>query len=157
MSTPNDHGLNPALRLRRAARLIVLDPEGRALMFRYDVPGRDPFWVTAGGECEPGESFEDAARRELLEETGLRADPGPQIARLTPEFVTVEGEPVQADERFFIIYVAQAAIDTSGHTATEQRLMTQHRWFTRAELADWPEAIFPDTIIAMIEQQERKP
>lgn len=144
--------LNPNLRLRRAARIIVLDPEGRALMFRYDVPGRPPFWVTAGGECEPGESFADAARRELLEETGISADPGPQIARLTPEFITVEGEPVQADERFYLLRVAETAIDTSRHTALEQRLMTQHRWFTRAELADWPEAVFPASIIQMIEE-----
>lgn len=143
----------PALRIRRAARLIVLDPEGRALMFRYDVPGRDPFWVTAGGECEPGESFEDAARRELFEETGIAADPGPEIARMTPEFVTVEGEPVQADERFFFVRVAKAEIDTSRHTLQEQRLVTQHRWFTRAELADWPEAMFPANLAEMIEQE----
>jgi 8-oxo-dGTP pyrophosphatase MutT (NUDIX family) len=142
--------LNPALRLRRAARLIVLDPEIRALMFRYDVPGRDPFWVTAGGECDPGESFEDAARRELREETGITADPGEQIARMTPEFVTVEGEPVQADERFFLVRVAEARIDTAGHTELEQRLMTQHRWFTLAELEDWPEAVFPVELAAMI-------
>lgn len=150
--TPNPAPLNPALRIRRAARLIVLDPKGRALMFRYDVPGRDPFWVTTGGECEPGESFEDAARRELLEETGFIADPGPQIARMTPEFITVEGEPVQADERFFIVHVPNAQIDMSRHTAIEQRLMTQHRWFTREELASWPEAVFPSSIIAMIDQ-----
>lgn len=147
--------LNPNLRLRRAARIIVLDPEGRALMFRYDVPGRPPFWVTAGGECEPGESFDAAARRELLEETGIIADPGEEIARLTPEFITVEGEPVQADERFYLVRVSEARIDTSLHTALEQRLMTQHRWFTRAELADWPEAVFPESIVSMIEQQER--
>jgi len=145
--------LNPALRLRRAARIIVLDPEGRALMFRYDVPGRPPFWVTAGGECEPGESFEDAARRELFEETGIRADPGAQIARMTPEFVTVEGEPVQADERFFLVRVAEARIDTAGHTALEQALMTQHRWFTLAELESWPEAVFPVQLAAMIRSQ----
>ena len=142
--------LNPDLRLRRAARLIVLDPEGRALMFRYDVPGRDPFWVTAGGECEPDESFEDAARRELLEETGFTADPGPQIARMTPEFLTVQGEPVQADERFFLVRVAEAIIDTSRHTETEQALMTQHRWFTLDELSDWPEPVFPVNLADMI-------
>jgi 8-oxo-dGTP pyrophosphatase MutT (NUDIX family) len=142
--------LNPNLRLRRAARLIVLDPELRALMFRYDVPGRPPFWVTAGGECEADESFEDAARRELLEETGFVADPGPEVARKTPEFITVEGEPVQADERFFLIRVAETRIDTSRHTALEQQLMTRHRWFTLEELEDWPEAVFPADLATMI-------
>jgi 8-oxo-dGTP pyrophosphatase MutT (NUDIX family) len=142
--------LNPRLRLRSAARLIVLDPAGRALMFRYDVPGRDPFWVTAGGEVDPGESFEDAARRELFEETGIIADPGPQIARMTPEFITVQGEPVQADERFFLIRVDEARVDTTGHTELEQRLMTQHRWFTLEELENWHEAVFPVELAAMI-------
>ena len=145
--------LNTALRLRRAARLIVLDPQCRALMFRYDVPGRPPFWVTAGGECEPDETFEEAARRELLEETGITADPGPQIARMTPEFITVEGEPVQADERFFLVRVDEARIDTSRHTALEQELMTQHRWFTLAELESWDEAVFPVNLADMIRSQ----
>ncbi len=141
---------NSNLRLRRAARLIVLDPATRALMFRYDVPGRPPFWVTAGGECEPDESFADAARRELFEETGITADPGPEIARMTPKFVTVEGEPVQADERFFLVRVSEARVDTAGHTALEQALMTQHRWFTLAELESWPEAVFPAELADMI-------
>ncbi|OBV11490.1 NUDIX hydrolase [Erythrobacter dokdonensis] len=149
----NTAPLNPALRLRRAARIIVLDPEGRALMFRYDVPGRPPFWVTTGGECEPEESFEEAARRELLEETGIIADPGPQIARTTPEFVTVEGEPVQADERYYLVRVAEARVDTSRHTALEQELMTQHRWFTLEELESWHEAVFPVTLADMIQSQ----
>jgi 8-oxo-dGTP pyrophosphatase MutT (NUDIX family) len=145
--------LNPNLRLRRAARLIVLDPETRALMFRFDVPGRPPFWVTAGGECDPGESFEDAARRELFEETGIVAQPGPQIARMTPEFITVEGEPVQADERFFLVRVTDTAVSTAGHTALEQQLMTQHRWFTLEELESWHEAVFPVDLAAMIRSQ----
>ena len=142
--------LNPNLRLRRAARLIVLDPQGRALMFRYDVPGRPPFWVTAGGEVDPGETFEDAARRELLEEAGIVADPGPQIAQMTPEFITVEGEPVQADERFFLVRVAEARVDTAGHTELERKLMTQHRWFTLDELENWHEPLFPVNLAAMI-------
>lgn len=139
-----------AKRIRRAARLIVIDPAERVLMFRFDVAGRPPFWVTAGGECEPGESFEEAARRELLEETGISADPGKQIARTTPEFITVEGEPVQADERYFLVRVSAPSISTEGHTALEQQVMTRHRWFTLDELDNWHEALFPENLAALI-------
>ncbi|GAA4053010.1 NUDIX hydrolase [Parerythrobacter jejuensis] len=139
-------------RLRRAARILVLDPAERLLMFRFTVDGRPPFWVTAGGECDPGESFEDAARRELLEETGIEADPGPQIEQICPEFVTVEGEPVRADERYFRIRVSEARIDTSGHTQLEQRVMQEHRWFTRTELTDWHEYIFPRNVAELIDK-----
>lgn len=137
-------------RVRRSARVIVLDKANRVLLFRFDVSDRPPFWVTAGGECEEGESFENAARRELFEETGIRADPSEQIARTTPEFVTVEGEPVQADERYFVVRVNEAAIDTGGHTRLEQQVMTQHRWFELAELSDWPEAIFPENLACLV-------
>lgn len=137
-------------RVRRSSRLIVLDPEQRVLLFRFDVPDRPPFWVTAGGECNGRESFEEAAKRELFEETGIRANPGKQIARTTPEFVTVEGEPVQADERYFLVRAFDAAISTVHHTELEQRVMTQHRWFAAEELADWHEAIFPENLVEMI-------
>ncbi|MEO0464498.1 MAG: NUDIX domain-containing protein [Pseudomonadota bacterium] len=139
------------LRVRRSARIILLSPASRALMFRFDVADRPPFWVTAGGECEPGETFEEAARRELFEETGLKADPGKQIARTTPQFVTVEGEPVQADERYFLLRVGEERIDTAHHTPLEQRLMTRHRWFTLAELSDWHEALFPENLSVIIQ------
>ncbi len=145
-----------SLRVRRSSRIIVLDPQNRVLMFRFDVPGRAPFWVTTGGECDPGESFENAARRELYEETGITADPGEQISRTTPQFVTPEGEPVQADERYFLVQVDDTEIATDGHTALERKVMTQHRWFARNELADWPEAVFPENLDAIIEQAKRK-
>lgn len=145
-------------RLRRSARLIVLAPDpgsgdARVLMFRYDIPGRAPFWVTTGGECEAGESYEDAARRELFEETGITADPGEQIARTTPEFVTPEGEPVRADERYFLVRVAEPVIDTSRHTALEKAWMNQHRWFALDELDCWHEALYPESLRSMIERE----
>lgn len=142
----------PSLRVRRSARIIVLDPDERVLLFRFDVTGRPPFWVTTGGECEAGESFENAARRELFEETGIVANPGTQIARTTPQFVTVEGEPVQADERYFLVRVDHTAVHTGNHTALERKVMTRHRWFTLAELDDWSEAIFPENLAEMVSQ-----
>ena len=143
--------LNPDLRLRRAARALVLSEAERLLLFRFDVADRPPFWVTPGGECDPDESFEEAARRELFEETGLRVDIGQQVARTTPQFITVEGEPVQADERYFFVRVEAERITTAHHTELERKVMTQHRWFTLDELDAWPEAIFPQNLREIIE------
>lgn len=57
---------------RPTARLVVLDEADRILLFRATTEGApDPFWFTPGGGVEPGESYEEAAHRELLEETGL--------------------------------------------------------------------------------------
>jgi 8-oxo-dGTP pyrophosphatase MutT (NUDIX family) len=58
-------------RLRPAARVILVDEIGRVLLVRFDLPGEAPVWATVGGGLEPGETHEDAARRELLEEAGL--------------------------------------------------------------------------------------
>jgi len=52
------------------AVLLVLDEAGRLLLQRRGDTGR---WGLPGGSLEPGESIEDAARRELREETGLEA------------------------------------------------------------------------------------
>ncbi len=143
-----------ARRVRRAARLLVTDDAGRVLLFRFTFGGRSPFWATPGGECDPGESFAAAARRELLEETGLACDPGPAIAERGNEFVTAEGEPVTADERYFRIRVPTCDIRTDGHTELERQIMLDHRWFTRAELAGWHETIFPPEILTLLERAE---
>src|ERR1022692_2984129 len=45
------------LGLRRAGRVVVLDPDGRVLLLRYDdEPPDGRHWATPGGGLNPGES-----------------------------------------------------------------------------------------------------
>ena len=68
------------LRIRPAARAIVLDPDDRILLVRFLFPSGKTFWATPGGGIEAEESSEEAIRRELAEETGLDAvDIGPVV------------------------------------------------------------------------------
>ncbi|HZV58286.1 MAG TPA: NUDIX domain-containing protein [Sphingobium sp.] len=139
------------MRLRRAkrpaARLLVTDPAGQLLLFRFTPTDRAPFWCTPGGALDPGESFEAAARRELIEETGFDRDPGPCVAVRHVTFITLEGIEVDAEERYFAVRVDGTSIDTTGHTALERRVMQSHRWWTPPALAALDEAYFPVDLI----------
>ena len=136
---------------RPAARILLTDSHGRLLLFRFDPEDRPPFWCTPGGAVDPGESYAAAARRELFEETGLELDCGTEVARRQVEFLTLEGVEVIADERYFLVHAGDAAIATHGHTELERRVMRAWRWFTRDEIAGWPETIFPEEIVAMLD------
>ncbi len=136
---------------RPAARLLMVDPDNAVLLFRFDPPGVRPFWATPGGACDPGESHDVAARREMIEETGWMLDPGPEVARRRAEFTTIEGEPVWSDERYYLVRVPERRIVTDGHTALEQAVMQHHQWWTMDELRASKEVIFPRDLAAMLD------
>lgn len=65
--------------LRPVAAAVILRA-GRVLVQARPDPGRwQGWWEFPGGGVEPGESFEQAARREALEEVGLQVN---AVARL---------------------------------------------------------------------------
>ena len=78
------------LRIRSAARAVVIDDRHRILLVRWDFPERPALglpqmsvWGTPGGGIEPGEEIEPALRRELAEELGLD-DPRDRTRDLAP-------------------------------------------------------------------------
>ncbi|GAA4641905.1 NUDIX hydrolase [Gordonia humi] len=62
-----------------AAGAAIVDDDGRVLLVQR---GHDPekgHWSVPGGHVEDGESFAEAARREVWEETGLHVDIGDEL------------------------------------------------------------------------------
>ncbi|MEI6642948.1 MAG: NUDIX domain-containing protein [Novosphingobium sp.] len=143
-----------ARRIRRAARLLLIDEQERLLLIRFAPPTRRAFWCGVGGECDPDEDYHAAAVRELFEETGLSVgNCGPEIARRTDDFITLEGEPVTSDERFFCVRTTSFTPDSAGHTDLERALIKEFRWFTAAELAEWHEPVFPVNILDLLQAE----
>jgi 8-oxo-dGTP diphosphatase len=143
------------MRRRPSARLLVVDPDGRLLLFRFDfrrgpLAGR-VFWATPGGELDPGESFEAGARRELEEETGLVIDhPGPEIDRREFVMRAPGGDEVWAEERYFLVRVDPFTLADAGWTDLEREVMTEHRWWLPSEIEAADETIYPEDLRALL-------
>ena len=139
---------------RPAARILLVDGEDRVLLMRFTPDDRPPLWCTPGGAVDPGESYAQAARRELWEEVGLDLDCGPEVAQRTCEFLTFERVEVIADERYFRVDIDRHEVRAGALTDLEQRVLAGSRWFARAELADWPETIYPADLEQLLSETE---
>jgi 8-oxo-dGTP diphosphatase len=95
-----------ALPLRQAVRALVLDPDGRTLLTRFDFPPDFPetiVWASPGGGVEPGESDQHALRRELAEEVGLRGfELGPLLWTRTHVFAGMDGWSGQTERHYLV-------------------------------------------------------
>lgn len=66
--------------LRRSARAVLIDSDGRLVTIKRTRPGQPPYWTTAGGGVEPADaSRAAAAEREVAEELGAVIRVGPQV------------------------------------------------------------------------------
>jgi 8-oxo-dGTP diphosphatase len=143
------------MRRRPSSRLLVIDRNNRVLLFRF-VFKRGPlagqsYWATPGGALEAGESFPDAARRELFEETGILRDAvGQEVAEREFVFRLHDGKYVMAEERFFLVRVADQTLSRDHWTPIEIEVMTDHRWWSVEELTSTSEAVFPETLVTIL-------
>ena len=139
-------------RLRRSARVFLFDPAGDVLLIRIVAPladGSFVFWVTPGGEMEPGEGARAAAARELFEELGIRPElVGPVHEESGGTYVHL-GETVRNFDVFFAAWCAREAPRLLGVTAEELALMQEMRWWSIAELETTKERLFPADIATL--------
>ena len=131
---------------RPAGRIVLLDREGRILLFKVREPGDGTeLWLTPGGGLLPGESYEAAARRELFEETGIRAEVGPCVWTWEEVF-TWNHVLHRAPQRFFLVRARSSLIDVTGFDAVEASFTLGHRWWSAAEIEASDELFVPERL-----------
>ena len=140
------------VRVRRAGRVIVLDPDDRVLLFRYDdEPPNGRHWCTPGGGLNDGEDYVAGARRELAEETGWTdVLPGDEVYQrtLTMEYADAI---VRQYERFFLarVAVARRELGEVADMHVSDGIAAWH-WWTLAELDATDEVIWPAGLADLI-------
>jgi 8-oxo-dGTP pyrophosphatase MutT (NUDIX family) len=116
---------------RQSAKVLLVDPSDRVLLLSaIDTKAADPivFWFAVGGGVKEGESPENAAIREVEEETGLLIDQvGPGVLRRHASF-EFEGEAVEQDEEYFFARVAPFSPTTANMEEVELRTHVEFRW-----------------------------
>jgi len=130
---------------RRAARVLVIDAQQRLLLLRGVDPARPqwPIWHAPGGGIDPGESPEQAAGRELQEEVGLRPENLGAVVWTRQLRFSFDGIEYDQDEVFFVHHVDSHVVDTRGHSALERRYLSDHGWFTVADIRSTPDLVAP--------------
>lgn len=95
-------------------------------------------WDLPAGYLDPGESFEDAARRETLEESGIRVE----LSALAGVYHSPAANAVT------VVYRARAV--EPGSSVRMDFESSEHAWIVRSVVADWlPRMAFPSMAAAV--------
>jgi 8-oxo-dGTP pyrophosphatase MutT (NUDIX family) len=144
---------------RQAARILLLDEDDALLLicgFDPGEPAAGTFWFTPGGGLEPGEDFDQAARRELLEETGATAERLVEIgAQRIAEF-TIEGQFFVQAERFFAVRLSRFDPIATALTDLELRSHLESRWWRRDEFDSVRPVAYPPDLTFRWEEAVRR-
>ena len=134
---------------RQAVRGLVLDTAGRVLLVRFEHPVTlDSWWATTGGGIDPGESDEQALRRELREEAGLEDfEIGPVVYTREHTFPW-DGRIVHQREKFHLVRVDQHDAAPTIDVAAEG--VTDVRWWPLDELETTSERIVPADLAPLV-------
>jgi ADP-ribose pyrophosphatase len=113
------------VRHRGSAVMMPIDEKGRILLVRqYRLPARQFMWELPAGRMDEGETVLQAAKRELREETGLKARKWTKVASfyVSPGFL----------EEKMTIFAAQELTQGEQEFMEDERI--EMKWYTAKEV-----------------------
>lgn len=142
---------------RNVVRVVVLDAANHVLLLQTRDLGNPAFgtsWELPGGGMEPGETYIEAAVRELREETGIKVEPahvGIPTWRRDVEY-TYRGEQRLQHEVVVIIRLDEAApnVEDSQRVDFESEDHFAYRWWAVDEIVCSDQRFYPRRLPALL-------
>ena len=133
---------------RDAVRVVLADASGRVLLFHVvtaEIPGG--WWELPGGGIEPGESYQEAAVREVREEAGLDLGPAQIGAPTWRRDSTWRSRGLRRLQHEVVVYAqlaaSQPAITDGGRSPEELEDYVTARWWETTEIIASQERFYP--------------
>lgn len=114
---------------------VVIIKDGKVLFGKRKNAHGAGAWACPGGHLEFGESWEDCARREVLEETGLEVG--------AVRFGTVTNDIMESDEKHYITICMVAEYVSGEPRILEPEKCEGWEWF---DWDDLPQPLFQSTV-----------
>ncbi|CAN5803882.1 NUDIX hydrolase [soil metagenome] len=145
------------MQTRHSARILIINPDNRILLFRTETAPMDPmqaipgYWYVPGGGVEADESFEEAARRELWEECGIQNVTIGPCVWIREQVLHFQGMgEALAHERFFPVNARDIEPNFENMIDFEATVLAGHRWWSYDELRSTPDVIFPEALADLL-------
>jgi 8-oxo-dGTP pyrophosphatase MutT (NUDIX family) len=141
------------LPVRKSIKILLINKNKELLLMCVDDPKTTSidgkhygiFWCPIGGGIKPHETIQEAATREIYEETGIKKEEielGPVV--WFGEFdLVLAGTPTHVKEKFIVAKTKQKKIAPAGLTDWEQKVIKKIEWLSLEKIKSCKEVVFP--------------